>query len=466
MSLFNISLSNINRLHVCFCYSLILLSSKIPLMQYDNCKVHGSNPEFTTHFKYILILYVFISKSKMLFEIPNRCIVIFYIISTSGCSIIFSFQTIILLLWVIVLFKESNRLRKKAKYSTLSLYNEDASLQALNSKVEYRKSLFLFAIVLSELVSSILTLVVSTQALFFLIQVITYPTTHHNLAQNLTHVVIHSNNAISNPGCNFSRHIDTSWGEANTDISRNKYSSFSFPLIITFSLVYTLMSYYVMVTKKSLNYNTSLKSVDLAREQKILLFSSFISCTVLFLLLVRIQLYLLCSLVECCILITQVILTLYYRRKLIQVIRWKILDTKIAFGTNNYLYRYYNRSLRYFRSFTCVYTILIASFCSFVIVRFFQYLLLLLLQPYELYTLYRVCVYIPRSPQFVSTLDTLITYITLLDKIPLIISLLSLFMLNMMTIPYLLSKLHWSCHLSCRFCTFRASRHLRYPLLS
>ena len=401
----------------------------------------------------------------MIFVIPTRYIVLFYIISTCGCSIIFSFQTIILLLWVIVLFKESNRLKKKAKYSTLSSYNQDASLQALNSKVEYRKSLFLFAIVLSELVSSIITLVVSTGEFFFMVRIYTHPATYHNHTNDLTHVAIHSNDTISNP-CNYSHHIDTDWSQANADISRNKYSSFSFPLIITFSLVYTLMSYYVMVTKKSLNYNTSLKSVNLSREQKILLLSACISCTVLFLLLVRIELYLLCSLVECCILIAQVILTLYYRRKLIRVIGWKILDTKIAFGTNHYLYKSYNKSLSYFKRFTCVYTILVVSFCSFVIVRFFQYLLLLLLQPYELYKLYRVCVYIPRSPQFVPTLDIIITYITLLDKIPLIISLLSLFILNMMTIPYLLSKLRWSCHFSFRFCTFRASRHLREPLLN
>ena len=400
----------------------------------------------------------------MLSVIPDRYVVLFYIISTCGCSLLFSFQTIILLLWVVVLFKESNRLRKKAKYSTLSSYNQDASLQALNSKVEYRKSLFLFAIVLSELVSSIITLVVSTYGLFFEVSVYTHPAIYHNHTNDLTHVAIHSNDTINNP-CNYSHHIDTDWSEANADISRNKYSSFSFPLIITFSLVYTLMSYYVMITKKSLNYNTSLKSVNISREQKILLLSACISCTVLFLLLVRIQLYLLCSLVECCILIAQVILTLYYRRKLIRVIGWKILDTKIAFGTNHYLYRSYNRSLSYFKRFTCVYTILVASFCSFVIVRFFQYLLTLLLQPYELYKLYRVCVYIPRSPQFVPTLDTTITYITLLDKITLIISLLSLFILNMMTIPYLLSKLRWSCHFSCRLCTFRASILLREPLL-
>ena len=72
------------------------------------------------------------------------------------CFVFFLGVTLILLLWVIVLFKESNRLRKKAKYSTLSSYNQDASLQALNSKVEYRKSLFLFAITLSEFFASFL----------------------------------------------------------------------------------------------------------------------------------------------------------------------------------------------------------------------------------------------------------------------------------------------------------------------
>ena len=91
----------------------------------------------------------------------NYIYCIIYIIYPVINSILTPFQTIILLLWVVVLFKESNRLRKKAKYSTLSSYNQDASLQALNSKVEYRKSLFLFAIVLSELVSSILSFIMS-----------------------------------------------------------------------------------------------------------------------------------------------------------------------------------------------------------------------------------------------------------------------------------------------------------------
>ena len=104
---------------------------------------------------YINVLLIH-HENKMLSVIPIKTLTIFYMTSTSGCSIIFIFQTIILLLWVIVLFKESNRLRKKAKYSTLSSYNQDASLLALNSKVEYRKSLFLFAITLSEFFASFL----------------------------------------------------------------------------------------------------------------------------------------------------------------------------------------------------------------------------------------------------------------------------------------------------------------------
>ena len=106
---------------------------------------------------------------------------------------------IILLLWVIVLFKESNRLRKKAKYSTLSSYNQDASLQALNSRVEYRKSLFLLAIVLSEAAFHILTVMASIDVLLnavpsYLHQNITEPlinTHNYRIALN-SNTVIHA----------------------------------------------------------------------------------------------------------------------------------------------------------------------------------------------------------------------------------------------------------------------------------
>ena len=56
--------------------------------------------------------------------------------------------------------------------------------------------------------------------------------------------------------------------------------SFRLPLIMTITLVYTLMSYYVMVAKKSLNYLTDLKSVELEREQKAFLVSSSIACVI------------------------------------------------------------------------------------------------------------------------------------------------------------------------------------------
>eukprot|EP00800_Vazella_pourtalesii_P003048 TRINITY_DN13016_c0_g1_i1.p1 TRINITY_DN13016_c0_g1~~TRINITY_DN13016_c0_g1_i1.p1 ORF type:complete len:103 (+),score=5.21 TRINITY_DN13016_c0_g1_i1:346-654(+) len=102
------------------------------------------------------------------------------------------------------------------------------------------------------------------------------------------------------------------------------------------------MSYCVMVTNKSLNYNASLQSVDLVREQKILLSGSALTCVTLSLLVMIEQTYLVFVVVNMCVFILQLFITIRYTRKLVRVIKWKILDTKIAFGTNHYLYKSYS----------------------------------------------------------------------------------------------------------------------------
>ena len=53
------------------------------------------------------------------------------------------------------------------KYSTLAVYNQDTYLEALNSKVEYRKSLFLFAIVVCELILSLFAIMSSIEGIVY-----------------------------------------------------------------------------------------------------------------------------------------------------------------------------------------------------------------------------------------------------------------------------------------------------------
>ena len=349
------------------------------------------------------------------------------VISLAFVILLLPINIITLLLWVIVLSKESNRLRKKAKYSTLSPYNEDASLQALNSKVEYRKSLFLFAIVLSELVFHILTakgsidlLIKRTPALFHQNEI--------NSTDNITNMV------------------------NNTQIHRQEYHSrhfrlkipmlsFIIPLVITFSLVYTLMSYYVMVTKKSLNYNTSLKSVNLSREQKRLLLISFGACIILLLLLLSPELYILYEVLECCVLVIQVTLIINYKSELVRVINWKIADTKIVFGTNHHLFKSYTKTLRNFKWCISIFIILITSICAFVLTQCFKLIIA--------YTYRDVCS-IPGTCSY--TMSSVYHYIMgimhVFEQIPLIASFIIMSLLNISTIPCLLSKVNLRCRFS------------------
>ena len=370
-------------------------------------------------------------------------------------SILTPFQTIILLLWVIVLFKESNRLRKKAKYSTLSPYNEDASLQALNSKIEYRKSLFLFAIVLSELVSSILSFITNivvliTSAAFFNIEYESpskiVPNTAHNFHCNITEVT---------------GYLAT----FTLDISRVLFASSTIPLIITFSLVYTLMSYYVMVTKKSLNYNTSLKSVNLSREQTNLVLTSLAACILMSLLLLRREIYLLFHIIRTTIAIIQSVFTIKYSLRLVGAIKWKMLDSKIAHGTEHYLYKYYSNSLKRFKKFASVYVVIVIIFCFYSITRTLS-TILLFMYPYQLFEVYGICISSLQFPLYFQILDYLVHIANMFEKVPMFCYQLSLFILSLLSIPFLLSKLNATCRFNC--CTsfrFGQNNYLREALV-
>ena len=345
---------------------------------------------------------------------------------------VFICHIILLLMWVFVLFNTSIRLRRKVKYSLLANYNQDTCLEALNSKVEYRKSLFLFSIVLCELISSVFTIVSCTESSIYCIS--------NYLNLFLTPTVLNNSNTTDG--------IAYLWKISDYNGSQIIYSVLSIPLILTFSLVYTLMSYYVMVTKKSLNYNLSLKSVDLAREQKVLLLVSSVMCLILLVLLVRIEVFVVFQIVESCFVIFQCIVTYKYSRKLVQVLKWKIQDTKIAFGTDNYQYKLYNRSLSTFQKF--------AFFYNFVVIFFSLHVLLYSFSVFErmfgtneISSLYGLTINIHISTTYLYILEYLSYTIFFVEKLFLALSLLFLFILNLSTFPYLLSRIHVRCHFNC-----------------
>ena len=379
----------------------------------------------------------------------NVCEVIFNVISLSLSPT----SIIILLLWVVVLFKESNRLKKKAKYSTLSSYNQDASLQALNSKVEYRKSLFLIAIVLSELVFHILTVIAS-------IEVLSNEVTNFS-KQNITGTLINTYNSTEFD-CKKYDVVSNSGQYANNGLIRIILLCFPIPLVITFSLVYTLMSYYVMVTKKSLNYNPSLESVNLSRGQKILLLISFGACISLFVTLLRAEVHIIFQLVNWSIFLAQLIITRNYRRKLVRVINWKILDTKIAFGTDHHLFKYYTKSLNNYKSFILIFLVLIFSLWVFVTLQSIRGFIAFS-DAKTLYNLYGIC--LQQSHTQESYIKNAVLLIHMIEQIPLVIVYILLFILNLLTIPYLLRKINSRWHFSFRFLPFSGNKDLYRPLL-
>ena len=362
-----------------------------------------------------------------------KCIVLVSLTSGIIGGAVLLCHIIILLMWVVVLFNTSIRLRKKVKYSLLANYNQDTCLEALNSKVEYRKSLFMLAIVLCELISTVFSIVSCTESSIYCIS--------NYLNLFLTPTVL--NNSNTSDG------IAYLWRISDYNGSQIIYSVLSIPLILTFSLVYTLMSYYVMVTKKSLNYNLSLKSVDLAREQKVLLLVSFVMCLILLVLLVRIEVFVVFGIVESGFVIFQCILTYKYSRKLVQVFKWKIQDTKIAFGTDNYQYKLYNKTLSTFKTF--------AFFYNFVVIFFSLHVLLYSLSVFErmfgtneISSLYGLTINIHTSTTYLYILKYLSYIIFFVEKLFLALSLLFLFILNLSTFPYLLSRIHLRCHFNCK----------------
>ncbi|KAI6653428.1 Ras-related C3 botulinum toxin substrate 1 [Oopsacas minuta] len=162
------------------------------------------------------------------------------------------------------------------KYSILALCQQEAKLEALNSRVEYRKCLFLFAIVLCELISSILTIILGIYSLYS--AYVGYSEFHYHNSVKI------ANNITSNLTTSYDAPSHHSIPETKKWLMGFNYRifhvAFGIPLVLAFSMVYTLMSYYVMVTKKSLNYNNPLKSVELAKFRLKKQNMIFINCVV------------------------------------------------------------------------------------------------------------------------------------------------------------------------------------------
>ena len=392
---------------------------------------------------------------------------------------IFSFHVVLLLLWVIVLLKQSNQLRRKVKYSTEYIHNEDTHLNALNAKVEYYKSLFQLAIVSVELVSSILSIAPS---ICWCVDDANY-IEYQNSQQNQTYFAKNNiefnlfNNSLEIFGkfentkynCNGIHSIPLKWDYLNYSWSRIIHLSFEIVYIIVFSLVYVPISYYAMVIKNSLNCNSSMKSVNLAREQKSLILGSFIILLILLILSAIIELIILLELVIILTISIQIFLTNRYARRMIRVFKWKILDTKIAFGTDSFLFKSYTKSLKHFKIFITFYSFSMVSFCIYISFRSFI-VIAVFIHPDEIKRVFGFCPPIQQSVihMYVRILVAFTHFTYILQIIPMTISIMCLFVLNLSTIPYLLSRMNVSCHFKSLFPKLAGSmdsRILQEPLL-
>ena len=360
---------------------------------------------------------------------------------------------LILLIWVIVLFKESIRLKKKAKYLTLFSYNEDANLQALNSKVEYRKSLLLFAIIFFELFACFLILVK-------LVSYITHSiSTYETGGDHLVSILISS---TSPNNCNITpTSISFHWSLLNHLHSRVALVSYGIPFIISCAFILILMSYYTMAIKKSLNYNTTLESMNLSRKQKALLWSFVVVCIILCLLLIRSEVYLLYELLRCTILFVQSLYIVKYSVILSRVLRWKVVDNRIAYGTESDVYKLHVKSWRSFKRFGKLLSTTTVMFCITDIAFLLEYILEIVMHPYELYILYGICIrIIPTNLTNVFEWVHIILHLCTVS-IQFVCTLL-FFLTGLISIPFLLSKTS----LSCCFSFHRFNANLKKPLLN
>ena len=202
-----------------------------------------------------------------------------------------------------------------------------------------------------------------------------------------------------------------------------------------------------MVAKKYLNYLTDLKSVELEREQKAFLISSSIACVISLLLLVRVEVLVFHYIFEVLIVTVQLFLTRRFRARLICVMKWKILDARIAFGTNHYQFKSYTGILRKFKLFTLFYISFLLLFYLHIIFRTLT-AIAVTVQPRELNRLYRIEFVLSKTENV--TLYCITNGVRVIEQVSLSLSFLCLFLLNIFSLPYLLTKINISFRCNCK----------------
>ena len=377
------------------------------------------------------------------------------IIIFTSSGIVFSINIIILMLWLIVLSRIISRLRKWNSVNNLG--DKQASLDALNNKVEYNMSVFLFSIALLELISSAMAIGLNTAFITYVYNAFSnernysfYPA----LPNSNT-----SNNVTSNLYLSFSKNslwniFPQIWPIYFLEVPTLFTDSFCTCIVLTLCLVYTQMSYYAMVTRISLNHTSSLKSVNLANTQKILIYGSV--CMVLVLsILAAIQNFMLKESITLLIITIQFGLTLRYRKGVLQALKWKLQDVKLAFGVEDYLYKIYARRFRYFKRVSSVYCGMIACFLLAVLLRVFRNFFELVFGHYVLVQL------IYESPSqtedYMNSFSLTICLMHTAEQLCLSIVLLLILTMNVATLPALLSKLNYSCYCRCKIFKNRES---------
>ena len=383
-----------------------------------------------------------------------------------------SFYIMLLLTWVVVLFKQSRLLRRKLKYSIEYISNQDTLLGALNAKVEYYKSLFSLAIVFIELVSYILCSTAAIDQSIADVNNIINPTLLQNkiyLANDAIALKMFTKLENTSFNC-IDTHTPEKWELPSQFLARSISVAFTIVILLGLSPVYILMSYYAMIITNSLNNDFSMKSVDLSRNQKKLILLSFSMFTILFILMLRIELLTLFELFRIFVALVQTVLTYRYSRRIIRALRWKILDTKIAFGTDNYQFRLYTKFLKHMQFFITIFLICIINFFIYIILQSSADIAILI-HPIELNLIFGLCIPLQKSSisLYEHILESFIHIALILVPFPLIISNLCNFFMNVSTIPYLLSKMNISCNFNLNFCKSsynKISSQVGQPLLS
>ena len=252
--------------------------------------------------------------------------------------------------------------------------------------------------------------------------------------------------------------ISFHWGLINHLGTRLAFASYGIPFILSSAFITALMSYYIMAVKKS---NTSLESMNLSREQKSLLWSYVVVCIILGLLLIRKEVYFLYELLRCTILLVQSIYTVRYSVILSRVLSWKVVDNRIAFGTESVVYKLHVKTWRSFKIFAKFLSIVIVLLCIADIIFFLQYILEIVIYPYELYILYGKCVTSILPTNLLNVLEWVCIILYLISASIQFAGTLMFLLTGVISIPYLLSKTNMRCFLNFR--SFNTS--LKKPLL-